>query len=179
MGIEAKLPPVQPHRGPLKEVFKRECKILPRVEVVFDYKQFMVLVDCFVDNTPGREFLRLLYINPETVAQMALQITPEQIEIKRTSGPGESEQEVRPIFSKKIEPSLPPEDLDWSIEEVEIISEQSLVAILNELDPRVNSKKEEIRDERGKKQAIWINRIESRPAKEIAELIGQNLGLLS
>ena len=159
----------QPHKGPLEEVFERRGEIYPDAEMVLGGKQFTVLVDCFVDQTPGYEFLRLLYINPATVTQMALVIMPDKLEIKRTSGPGESEQEIQPIFTKKIAPSIVLTEVDWSIHEVETISEQALVEILRQLDPRVvfeEDKESEIKPT-------------SKPAIEIARLIGQNLGVLS
>lgn len=152
------------YKGPLREVFLRGSELFSEVEFISNGAEFTATVNWFsYALEPNRETLRVLFINSET--RVALSVVPGEMRLERIVGFGEKE-ESELVFSKKVQhqtdSAITP---DWSIKDLDVIPEQSLVEVLNELDPGM-AEEERISPT-------------LRPAKEIAELIGQNLGVLS
>jgi hypothetical protein len=154
------------YRGPLREVFLRGSELFSEVEFISNGAEFTATVNCSsYALEPNRETLRVLFISRLTAQRVVLSVDSREMRLERIVSFGE-EEESELILSKKVQSqtdsTIQP---DWSIRELDVIPEQSLVEVLNELDPRM-AEEERISPT-------------LRPAKEIAELIGQNLGVLS
>jgi hypothetical protein len=154
------------YKGPLREVFLRGSELFSEVEFISNGAEFTATVNWFsYALEPNRETLRVLFINRQNIQRVVLAVDSDGLRLERIVGLGEKE-ESELVFSKKVQSqtdsAITP---DWSIKDLDVIPEQSLVEVLNELDPRV-----------AEEERISLT---LRPAKEIAELIGQNLGVLS
>jgi len=157
------------HEGPLKDFFIQKPQTYKEIKLVLGERELLVRVNCNSDFFPGQEFLRLNFIEPQSCRLVALHLSPTEFSLEElVIIDGKSG--FKKIFSRPIyqapELQFAP---DWSIEEVEAIPEQAMAQILGQLDPRLASQ-----DAEG--QELKPN---LKPAIEIAQKIGQSLGVWS
>lgn len=157
------------HEGPLKDFFILKPQTYKEIKLVLGARELLVKVNCNSDFLPGQEFLRFNFLEPQSCRVVALHLSPTEFSLEELviidGKAGFKKIFSRPIYQAPKFQSAP----DWSIEEVEAIPEQAMAQILGQLDPRLVSQDAEV-------QELKPN---LKPAIEIAQKIGQSLGVLS
>ncbi len=168
------------YQGPLRDFFEAGPLPLARVKIILGKeRRFNSLVSFFESEEPGREFLRITFIEPTTREEVVLDLSPQRLEIRKVEEEGEQPPREVTVFSRSIYSERSPwgikdrflvsQPANLSIRDAERISDLTAIFALAELDS--------IRRAPGLKEQV---RLEPQffAAQVIVEIIGQNLGAL-